>query len=305
MRAVSDRERQLDLFIPGITDPHLRDVMDVMAYGFLSLSKRRTKPIQYRTPKISILVTANATYGMATIWDWDVIIGLVSMVNEAKNEGQWTGRRIGFRPYDLLHCIGRSTGGANYRELAAAIRRLHFTGITTNIRKDDQNGEERPFSFIEDYRIPERYSELGMGGYQSKKPDPFREWEVTLSPWVYKVVERQNGILAIDRQLFSLRSGIGKFLYRYARKSVPDKTGRWMLSMSKLYELSGACGSFFDFQKKVRQIARENGLPGYRIEVRGARQKGMVYFFKESKLAESQFVLPARPLIDLQDEIPW
>lgn len=300
------RERkQLDLFTPSIVKPRLRDLTDVMDICFLSLAKRRLKPIRYQNGKVSVLITANATYGMATIWDWDVIIGLVSMINESRNEDLWTSPRIGFPPYNLLECIGRAKGGANYHELAAAIHRLHFTGITTNIRLDDQHGEERPFSFIEDYRIPERYSAFGMAKCETVRPDPSRKWEVSLSPWVYNAVVRQNGILSVDRAFLSLRGGVEKFLYRYARKAVPASKGRWKIKIVKLFEKSGSCGNLYDFQKKVREIACRNVLPGYRLELTGGGRDSLVWFFQDRPGAPQMSWPSSNPETVLDDHIPF
>lgn len=299
------KEKQLDLFTPSIVKPRLRDLTDVMDICFLSLAKRRLKPIRYHNGKISVLVTANATYGMATIWDWDVIIGLVSLINESRKKEFRTSPRIGFPPFNLLDCIGRSKGGKNYYELAAAIHRLRFTGITTNIRLDDQHGEERPFSFIEDYRIPERYSGFGVAGVEVIGPDPCRKWEVTLSPWVYNAVVRQDGILSIDRAFLSLKGGIEKFLYRYARKAVPGPKGRWKISMQKLFQKSGSCGTIYDFEKKVRDIAKRNALPGYRVEMMGAGQNARVWLFED----HANEPRPSLPSMDsrevLDDHIPF
>jgi len=302
---MTHERKQLDLFVPLSVKPRLRDLIDVMDICFLSLSKRRLKPIQYRNNKVSVLVTANATYGMATIWDWDLIIGLVSMINEARNDELQTSPRIRFRPYDLLLCIGRSTGGKNYHELAAAVRRLCNTNITTTIRLDDQHGEERPFAFIENYKIPQRYSGMPGDGPYTRMPDPCREWEVTLSLWVYNAVVRQDGILSIDQAFLSLKGGIEKFLYRYARKAVPGSKGRWKISLIKLYEKSGSCGELYDFQKKVREISRRNTLPGYRVEMMGAGQDAQVWLFEAHTSELTRTQLPANQGAVLDDHIPF
>lgn len=53
--------------------------------------------------------------------------------------------RIRFVPYDCLRQLGRGTSGRHYKELAQAIRRLRVTTVITNIRLDDEAGEEQPF----------------------------------------------------------------------------------------------------------------------------------------------------------------
>lgn len=299
-------KRQYDFFVPTVNKPHYRDVMHVMAYGFLSLSKRRIEPIFFQNKNVSVHVTANATYGMATIWDWDVIIGLVSMINQAQNDGLRVCPRIKFRPYDLLRCIGKARGGQNYRELAAAIRRLRYTSITTSIRLDGQHGEERPFSFIEDYMLPERYADPSLGGVRSKSLDPHREWELTISPWLFKAVECQSGILSIDPAYFGLTGAIERFLYRYARKAVPSTQKSWKTYMRTLHDQSGSCGCFHDFQKKIRAIAASHVLPGYRLEVHGVGREAMVLFIETARPSKISLRLPAPDIPRLlNDTIPY
>lgn len=298
-------KRQYDLFVPTRFEPSYRDLMDVMAYGFLSLSKRRIKPITYFYRSVSVQVTANATYGMATIWDWDVIIGLVSLINESQNDGLRVSPKIGFRPYNLLKCIGKAAGGQNYRELAAAIRRLRYTSITTNIRLNDQHGEERPLSFVEDYKIPRCYADTSVRGMWRGTPDASQEWEVTISPWVFNVVISQKGILTIDAEYFRLKGGLERFLYRYARKAVPARTGRWKIHMELLHKASGSCGNLYDFEKKIRNISANDTLPGYRLETHGRGRESVVFFFVKTDAQQPLMPSLGDVMAGLDDFIPY
>jgi hypothetical protein len=68
---------QFDLFLPYLADMPLRDQREMMERPFFSLAKRkRTKPIEYTAPdgKLWVHVSANPDYGMATIWDADILI---------------------------------------------------------------------------------------------------------------------------------------------------------------------------------------------------------------------------------------
>ena len=50
-----------------------------MAYPFFSLAKsKRVVPLDFRAGNISIRVEAESEYGMATIWDADVLIWAAS-----------------------------------------------------------------------------------------------------------------------------------------------------------------------------------------------------------------------------------
>lgn len=62
------------------------------------------------------------------------------------------------RPLQPTQAISRGTGGKDYRELAAGIRRLRMTTVITTVRAEDGAGLERPFSWVADYAIPTRYT---------------------------------------------------------------------------------------------------------------------------------------------------
>ena len=74
---------QLDLFTVSAVDPPLRDNRDAMAFPFVALQKRRTRPIEFARNGISLEVHAPAKFGIATIWDWDLVIFAASHLNEA------------------------------------------------------------------------------------------------------------------------------------------------------------------------------------------------------------------------------
>ena len=85
---------QFDLFVPYVTDLPLRDQRETMERPFFSLSKRkRLKPINYESRDgIFVRVTANPEFGMATIWDADVLIGTVSRLRVRDREAVFSGR---------------------------------------------------------------------------------------------------------------------------------------------------------------------------------------------------------------------
>jgi plasmid replication initiation protein len=79
---------QLDFFIPFIAELPLRDQRDTMERPFVSLAKRkRLTPIDYQSADGSIWVKVqpHQDYGMATIWDADILIWAASVLNEMKN----------------------------------------------------------------------------------------------------------------------------------------------------------------------------------------------------------------------------
>jgi plasmid replication initiation protein len=81
---------QFDLFVPFVAHLPLRDQRETMERPFLSLAKRkRLQPIHYVSPDGSIYVDVfpNPEFGMATIWDADILIWAASTLNAMKKAG--------------------------------------------------------------------------------------------------------------------------------------------------------------------------------------------------------------------------
>ena len=89
MSSPQPQDRQFDLFVPFIADLPLRDQRETMERPFFSLSKnKRLKPIEYTSPdgQIYVHVSANQEFGMATIWDADILIWAASLLYELKKQ---------------------------------------------------------------------------------------------------------------------------------------------------------------------------------------------------------------------------
>ena len=103
---------QFDLFLPTIVDLKFRDQKDTMERPFFSLSKsKRMKPIEYINENDGIFVTVqpHQDFGMATIWDADILIWAASILCDMKNRGtNDIPRKLTFQPHDLLKAIGRA-----------------------------------------------------------------------------------------------------------------------------------------------------------------------------------------------------
>lgn len=264
---------QLDMFTVNALDPPLRDNRDVMEYPFLSLQKRRTQAIEYRHKNASIEVHSPVKFGIATIWDWDLIIFAASHLNDAIEQGHKPSPRIRFAPHDALRQMGRATGGRDYKELAAAIKRLAATLVITNIRFDDQpkQGGQMGFHWLSGFWIPVRYhfdNWLTLDAPDGE-PDPSRPWEVELPPWLYNAILRRSDILAVHPGYFELTGGIERWLYRLARKAVPDKAEFPGISfrMDSLFARSGLSGRLRWFRAKLEDIEARQPLPEYDIGI--------------------------------------
>ena len=108
---------QFDLFTPYIADLPLRDQRETMERPFFSLAKRkRLKPINYKSPNGTVYVNIfpNHKFGMATIWDADILIWAASVLNSMKAQGlNDIPRKLAFQPYDVLKLFRGIPEGIN------------------------------------------------------------------------------------------------------------------------------------------------------------------------------------------------
>jgi plasmid replication initiation protein len=261
---------QLEIFTVNTVDPPWRDNRDAMDYPFLSLQKNRRKAIEYSRNGVHISVDSDRRFSIATIWDWDLIIFAGSHLNDAIEAGLEPSPRIRFVPYDCLRQVGRSTGGQNYKELANAARRLTATLVITNVRSEDQSGEEGGFHWLSGFKIPKKYTRSHLTpDAPDGEPDPSRPWEIELAPWLYNAILRRKDILAVHPDYFKLTGGLERWLYRLARKSVPDKAEVPALHyrMDTLYERSGVIEPKRNFARRIRKLAESQPLPEYGIRI--------------------------------------
>lgn len=258
-------------FLALVADVPWRDNRDVMAYPFLSLQKRRTEPIEYAKDDVFVEVHSPTKFGIASIWDWDVIIYAASQLNVGVEAGLDVSPILEFPPYDLLRQVGRPIGGQHYHELASAIRRLRMTTIVTTVRIDDGAGVEEPFSWLIGYRLPKRYSPFATitPDAPDGEADPAKPWQIHLPNWLFACIMRQAEILAVHPEYFRLTGGLERWLYRLARKSVPDKaeTPAITFRMQSLHERSGVINDLRHFAHRIRRIAARQPLPEYSLAI--------------------------------------
>jgi plasmid replication initiation protein len=293
---------QFDLFLPAIVDLRFRDQRDTMERPFFSLSKsKRLKPIEYNNENDGIFVTVqpHQDFGMATIWDADVLIWAASVLWDLKNRGvNDISRVINFQPHDLLKAIGRSTGGTDYLKLRDALERLKSTIINTNIRVN--RGQKRTmFSWID------QWDDL-----LDSTTKESRGLTLTLSEWFYRGVMEDGGVLAIDPAYFSITGGRERWLYRVARKHAggngPDG---FAISMHTLFEKSGAEGTYRRFKFEIQRIVLRNDLPGFWLAVtQGSDAEPLIHMVRRDQVSETDIekwkAAPRRPHIPAQKREP-
>lgn len=254
---MAEPKAQLDLFYSfvGETVP-LRDERESMSMPLCSLSKRkRIKPIEWTSSdrKRWVKVTAPAESGIATIWDLDIVLWAISQLNEAVERDAAVGHSIRFQAYDLLKATGRHTGGKNYAELEMALRRLTGTVIETSIRADKRRGKAM-FHWVEAWS-----HDLDQDGRS-------KGMTITVPDWIYQAVVVDRSVLAISPKYFEITSGIGRWLYRLARRHAGKQPNGWRFTMKDLHKRSGSTQVYGQFARDLRRIIDRGNFPGYAIE---------------------------------------
>lgn len=260
LRKLSDFT-QLDLFTPDFSDISTRMLQDMMWRPFFALGKKpRHKPIEYKTDNVSVKIVGSG-YGLATIWDADILMWIISQIVERLDKGEQPSPQVHFTPYECLQAIRRGTGGSQYLQVINALQRLHGTIVETTIRKPDQvsltKSEVRRlkagFHLLEAYGV--QYTE-------DRGKEQVKGITVVLSNWLYKGVINRRNVLTINDDYFLLKGGLERVLYLLARKHT-GKQKHYSASMRELYEKTGSEQPFHTFCRAVRKCVELNRLPEY------------------------------------------
>jgi plasmid replication initiation protein len=253
-----------DFFIRDLIDYSPKDSSEMMERPFFSLAKRkRNKPIHYESPdgKLWITVKGHPDYGMASIWDADILIWCISrLINERDNGRNDPRPIIRTTPYELLKGIARGTSGADYQELMKAIKRLRTTEVATNIRGTGKR-QIAEFHYLGDIE----------GEGEGKEPDsPLKSLTLRVPDWLIDGI-MEGSVLTLDREYFLLTGGVERAVYRIARKHAGSQKKGWVCRMSILHQKTGSEEPVRNFAIRVRKLAsREGGegqLPRYRMRL--------------------------------------
>ncbi len=252
-RTTTDTE--FDLFAPRIASLPLKDQREVMERPFFSLSKRRRqKPIEYTSPDgtVWIHVSGNPEFGIASIWDADILIWATSKINQMREKGvNDLPRTLNTTAYDILKAIRRDTGGKGYLELQAALQRLESTSIQTSIRTPKRQ-KRAQFGWLDSWTM-EVDAVTGAP----------RGISLTLSNWVYEGLLQDRSLLTLHPDYFDLSGGLERALYRIARKHAGDQASGWTCRVSVLHEKTGSESPLKQFTYLLKKIVVENRLPEY------------------------------------------
>jgi len=278
-------DHQPDLFAANFADIPIRDQRDTMERPFFSLAKKpRFAPIEYNVGEVWVEVSANSKFGLATIWDADILIWASTQITEAKDRGLTPTRTIHFHPHNLLKSSRRPTGGEHYQRLRAALDRLTHTAVRTNIRAE---GKKKTASF----HWLESWTEV-----TDEKTGETTGVTLTLPDWLFDGILMKGGVLTIHEDYFLLTGGVERWLYRVARKHAGQQENGWHFTMRQLYEKSGSTSRFSDFAIDVRKVVEMDSLPEYTaMPHKNGEGEEVIHFLKRDPVTPAAALPVALP----------
>ncbi len=270
---------EFDLFIPLMGELPLKDQREVMERPFFSLQKRkRVKPIEYESPdgETWVKIEAIPAYGMATIWDADILIWAASTLNRMRDQGvNDLPRTLYTTSYDLLRGIKRDTSGRAYQELQAALQRLQTTSISTSIRAPRRR-TKAGFNWLDKWTLevdPETDQPRGM--------------TITLSDWVYEGIIGERSLLTMHQDYFLLTGGLERALYRIARKHAGNQRGGWICRVEVLRDKTGSDSKPKEFNRMLRKVVEADQLPDYALKLTATADGSPAVLFRLRGEAEA------------------
>jgi len=250
---------EFDLFIPLMGELPLKDQRETMERPFFSLQKRkRVKPIEYNSPdgETWVKIEAIPAYGMATIWDADILIWAASTLNRMREQGvNDLPRTLKTTSYDLLRAIKRDTSGRAYQELQAALQRLQTTSISTSIRAPKRR-TKAGFNWLDKWTLE-----------MDPDTDQPRGMTITLSDWVYEGIMGERSLLTMHQDYFLLTGGLERALYRIARKHAGNQKGGWTCRVEVLRDKTGSDSKLKEFNRMLRKVVEADQLPDYAVKM--------------------------------------
>lgn len=285
--------QQLDLLMDQMVDgAPFKDDRALMEHPWFSLTKQpRKTPFEYKRGGVEIVIDPGAK-GMATIWDYDLLMYISSIINDKLERGIPIdpNRKIRFAAYDLLKSTGRQTSKRGYDLFIDALDRLDGTRIRTNVESAKKR-TRKSFGWIESYTIHERKTKNGKTVMAAV--------EVTLNEWMFNAIVVDRRVLSINPQYFDLSRGIARRIYQLSRKHCGNQSS-WLISLSSLKQKCGSDREERKFRADVKQIIDEGGIPDYVLRLEKSRNLESPFKSRNP----NEWMLEVRPLRPRSDELP-
>jgi len=255
-----------DFFVHGLFEVGGRDgrsIMDVAPFRLSKRDKRAGEVIHYDLPDGYVEVKSGPD-GMASVWDYDIVLMMISHLTESMNrwrDGKGDKPSRTFTPHvtDILKFARRGDGSRQAEQIESALDRLKGTTLKTVRDRQTIDGktmrEVEAEGLISSYRVVSRTDTQRICIVEIEAPK-----------WIYReIVEgKRPEVLTVHPDYFLIDPGIGRFLYRLARRAAGKDSARW--SFQTIFERSGSAGTFKKFCQNLRRIINDNDLPEYELK---------------------------------------
>lgn len=268
MRRPPESDRQPDFLVPGLYDVATKDnrsLMDVAIYRLSKRDKQAGRVMRHNLSDGYVEVTAGP-YGMATVWDYDIVLMMISHLTESMNlfnagRGQMPGRIFVPHLTDITKFCRRAKGGRQADEIEAALDRLKGTTIKSVRVSRSRNGkgterEVESEGLIARYKVVSRTDNGKVSAIEIEAPN-----------WIYNEITTgpRPDVLTVHPDYFLIDLGLGRFVYRLARRAAGKTHAKW--SFKTIYERSGSTGTFKEFSRMMRGLIAANDLPEYSLKM--------------------------------------
>ena len=286
LRSAPPEDAQLAFFVPTVYDAPIKDDVNLMDVAPFSLSKRsNTGIIRYELKDSLITIEGGAESGLATVFDYDIFLNMVShLADEVQRyrREEKKGRRPSLPPKTyrpsashILKFCRRSDGGKSYEDLEAALDRLANTTIKVINLSNGRRRQVDSRPLISGYSVVSRTN--------ANRIDMI---EITIPDWVYLSVvnnEKTVPLLTLNEDYFLISSGIGRFIYRLARKAAGKSEASY--SVREVYKRSGSSQEFRKFFYDLREfITRTQAfpMPDYDLTLAGGKDGAILHMKRRS-----------------------
>lgn len=273
LREPPPEDGQLSFFVPPTYDAPLKDDVNLMDVAPFSLSKNARKGIiRYELPDAIITIEGGAETGLATAFDYDIFIHMVTSLTSALKEYRIAEKK-GLRPSlpprcyrpsigEILNFIRRGQGGRQYEQIEGTLDRLQATRIKiTNLNHASKRRQSESFPLIGRYKVVSR-----------TKNGKIDKLEVDIPDWVYDGVVNPSdkpSVLTLHADYFLIAKPLARYIYRLARKSA-GTSGIADYGLDTVHVRSGSSLPFPKFRKALHDIVEDSKLcplPEYNLEI--------------------------------------
>lgn len=236
--------------------------MDVALFRMSKREKRAGEVMRHNLKDGYIEIKAGPD-GMASIWDYDIVLMLISHLTESMNlykedRGAKPSRLFTTYASDIMKFCQRGDGGNQSNRIESALDRLKGTTIKSVLYQSSTNAksitrEVKSEGLISGYRVLSKTASGRLDRIEIEAPN-----------WIYRAALHSHGaaVLTINKDYFLIDSAIARFIYRLARRAAGNNTAKW--GFNTIYERSGVT-CFKEFCRILRRLIKADNLPEYNL----------------------------------------